>query len=91
MFHSSLIEADPGALGPTRCGDANAIGRLEEIAEANAERRRLEEMEDLAEDNDEKLTIGAPISLDDMVETLGGHSSSTRNNNSMLGDVEILA
>ena len=74
--------------------DINApksIRRLEEIAEANAERRRLEEMEDLAEDNNEKLTIGAPISLDNMVETLGGHSSSADNNNSMLGDVEVLA
>jgi len=47
-------------------------------------------MEDLAEDNNEKLTIGAPISLDNMVETLGGHNSSA-DNNSMLGDVEVLA
>jgi hypothetical protein len=68
-----------------------SIGRLEEIAEANAERRRLEEMEDLVTENDEKLTIGGEISLDDMVETLGGHGGGTRDNNSILGEVEVLA
>ena len=55
------------------------IERLEKIANDSAERRKLEEMEDL--DDDEKLTIGEPINFD----------LDTINQNPILNGVEVLA
>ncbi len=60
------------------------IERLENIATEAAEKRRLEEMEDMADD--EKLIIGEPIKLDDL-----SNSISTNNDLVKLDGVEVLA
>ena len=46
------------------------VERLEKIASDAAERRKLEEMEDLDDEGD-RLTIGDPIKLDNLVENIG--------------------
>ena len=60
------------------------IERLENIATEAAEKRRLEEMEDMADD--EKLIIGEPIKLDDLSSSI-----STNNDLVKLDGVEVLA
>ena len=60
------------------------IERLENIATEAAEKRRLEEMEDMADD--EKLSIGEPIKLDDLSSSI-----STNNDLVKLDGVEVLA
>lgn len=52
------------------------VERLEKIAADAAERRKLEEMEDL-DDEGERLTIGEPIKLDNLVENIGTPSNPT--------------
>ena len=44
------------------------VERLENIAAEAAEKRRLEEMEDMADDD--KITIGEPIKIDNLVESI---------------------
>ena len=60
------------------------IERLEAIAAAAAEKRHLEDMADMAEDEEEGFTIGEPIQINNLAENIEVPNSFNSSNTSNL-------